>query len=153
MKQLKKINDKIENNDKLKYDYIIYEHCPINSFNIEYIKYYNILKLNGYLIIYIDQMFNSKLELVNNKKPNKLNYVQNLDNQNDYEEDLQKYQDFIEEPKTLNHKSLYEFGNRSRKLYLNSLNKIFVKVNKYIYKKQLKKYLIWKIYVITIIYI
>lgn len=67
MKQLKKINDKIENNDKLKYDYIIYEHCPINSFNIEYIKYYNILKLNGYLIIYIDGMFNSKLELVNSK--------------------------------------------------------------------------------------
>ena len=64
-------------------------------------------------------MFNSKLELVNNKKPNILNYVHNLDSQKDYQEDLQNIKILLKN--------------------LNSLNKIFVKVNKYIYKKAVEK--------------
>jgi hypothetical protein len=49
---IKKFN--IEHNNK--FDYIILEHCPIlESFMIpEFVKHYNMLKPNGYFIIFID---------------------------------------------------------------------------------------------------
>lgn len=44
-------NFNIENNNK--FDYIILEHCPVFDLIPEFIKHYNLLKKNGYLIIYV----------------------------------------------------------------------------------------------------
>lgn len=34
------------------YDYIIFEHCNYALFDIEHVKYFNMLKLNGYLLLF-----------------------------------------------------------------------------------------------------
>lgn len=43
---------------KNKYDFVIYEHCPITS-NIEYVKYYEMIKPGGYLIHFTKKNFGS----------------------------------------------------------------------------------------------
>ena len=65
--EIKEFN--ITNNNK--FDYIILEHCPINKSTDmipQFIKHYNLLKKNGFLIVYINSYLNSEFNFSNHKE-------------------------------------------------------------------------------------
>jgi hypothetical protein len=49
-----------------KYDYIIYEHCPLEP-NVNYVKYYNMLKPNGYLIYFSSYSYDDNGNIISNE--------------------------------------------------------------------------------------
>jgi hypothetical protein len=59
---IKKFNNEYNN----KFDYIILEHCPINQHVVimipEFIKHYNLLKNNGYLILFSENLLLQNFE-------------------------------------------------------------------------------------------
>jgi hypothetical protein len=146
---IKKFN--IENNNK--FDYIILEQCPLfNSINMipEFIKHYNLLKKNGYLILYINSNLTSEFDFSHHKEFPILDNLYSRYNNNIYKkenDDIYNMEQHCENyynyclnynPK-LNYKDLATVKNEDLALYK---NKELAKK----YFKYKKKYLNLKLY-------
>ena len=143
----------IKNNNK--FDYIILEHCPLfNSIDMipEFIKHYNLLKKNGYLILYSDSNLTSEFDFIHHKEFPILdnlysrykNNIYKKENDDIYniEQHCKNYYNYClnYNPK-LNYKDLATVKNEDEDLALDKNDELAKK-----YLKYKKKYLNLKLY-------
>lgn len=121
----KKFNDDHNN----KYDYIIFEHCPIPYFQIEYFKYHNMLKLHGYLIIFCEIFFFDS----NNIVTPCFNDNTIVNRENESQNDRDKCELYDDGRICDSSVCLQEIYNLQ---FLNGCGKIFSRINKYMFKKE-----------------
>ena len=113
-----------------KYDYIIFENCPISYFKIEYFKYYNMLKLYGYLIFYSGVYYFNSNNIISSCYDS--NRMTNREEETQHDIDTcEIYDDHRICDSSVCLREYYELQ------FLHGCSKIFTRINKYIFKKDI----------------
>jgi hypothetical protein len=113
------------------YDYIYLEHCPKSDFDIQYIKWFNMLKLGGYLIFFDSLSYYDNNSLIN---PNIMNNVIiNQDKPERTEKDHETIRLYMSEinpqPEVTDLLELHQLQS------MNKCSKIFTRINKFMFRK------------------
>jgi hypothetical protein len=114
------------------YDFIIYEHCALRYFtSVEYVKYYNMLKRDGFLIHFAGMFYYSDYSLVQQNILDMKTSHPPAGKQGIIEQKDQHLYEYLEECENkMDLSSIYNL------LYLKRFETIFKRINKYIFQKE-----------------